>query len=479
MIETRLHAQSKASPTLSFTPVRGGVLRRKCVCGAAPGPTDECEACRTKKLQRQPGPSIINHPPPAGSGVPPIVHEVLGSPGQALDETTREFMESRFKHDFGDVRVHTDSRAAQSASAVNALAYTVGNNIAFGASQYAPETREGRWLLAHELDHVRHQHESPKASVDAFPVVTDPAAEHQADRAAESVLNNAGASPITGLATIGLQRTEPSSASPPARKIDYSKAERDNKKLAASIGWGTRLREIAGGAHASWADQWDAGAYAAFADLVYDFQISAGFAGKSVDGILGRNTWYRIAGLGEAMASITSVSQQKSAEVCFEASRERISRGHQMATGKALTFPEGANASTYEIILATRAGKMLDVDLAYRGTGAAGALVYLGLGTFVLEDHIWTGLLVPGAALQVWAHRASYDLLRTGEIEDAGTKKMRPLTGADADFFGTSAVFVRYTDSTFQEVEVRHFGRTEKWPKSDWEVWIAANPNVQ
>lgn len=150
-----------------------------------------------------------------------------------------------------------------------------------------------------------------------------------------------------------------------------------------------------------------------------------------------------------------------------------------MAKGTAFTFPEGANASTYEIILATRAGKMLQVDLDYRGSGAAGALVYLGLGHFILEDHIWSGLLVPGAALQVWAHRTSYELLRTGEIEDASTKKMRPLTKDDADFFGTSAVFVRYTDETFENVEVRHFGRTEKWSKSDWEVWIAANPNVQ
>jgi len=59
--------------------------------------------------------------------------------------------------DFGSVRVHTDSRAAASARALDATAYTIGNHIVFGPGKYAPQTIEGRTLLAHELTHVLQQ----------------------------------------------------------------------------------------------------------------------------------------------------------------------------------------------------------------------------------------------------------------------------------------------------------------------------------
>jgi hypothetical protein len=58
---------------------------------------------------------------------------------------------------FSGVRVHTDARAAESARAVGALAYTVGNNLVFGSGQYAPETLSGQRLLAHELTHTLQQ----------------------------------------------------------------------------------------------------------------------------------------------------------------------------------------------------------------------------------------------------------------------------------------------------------------------------------
>jgi hypothetical protein len=85
---------------------------------------------------------------------PPIVNEVLTSPGQPLDPASRAFMEPRFGHDFSQVRVHSDQRAAESASAIGASAYTVAPNIVFGAGQFAPHTTAGRMLLAHELTHV-------------------------------------------------------------------------------------------------------------------------------------------------------------------------------------------------------------------------------------------------------------------------------------------------------------------------------------
>jgi len=66
-------------------------------------------------------------------------------------------MEERFGHTFGQVRIHTDGQAAQSARDVHALAYTVGRDVVFGAGQYQPQTSAGRQLIAHELTHVVQQ----------------------------------------------------------------------------------------------------------------------------------------------------------------------------------------------------------------------------------------------------------------------------------------------------------------------------------
>jgi Domain of unknown function (DUF4157) len=122
-------------------------------------------------------------------GVPPIVHEVLKAPGQSLDDSTRGFMEARFAHDFSQVRVHTDSRAAESTQAVNAQAYTVGPNVVFGAGQFAPHTTSGRHLLAHELTHVVQQSQfSARQPLGLGPA--NDAYEQVAEHTADSVMNH-------------------------------------------------------------------------------------------------------------------------------------------------------------------------------------------------------------------------------------------------------------------------------------------------
>jgi len=68
-------------------------------------------------------------------------------------------MEPRLGYDFSRVRVHTDAKAAESAQAVNAKAYTVGSHLVFGSAHHAPHTISGKRLLAHELVHVTQQHE--------------------------------------------------------------------------------------------------------------------------------------------------------------------------------------------------------------------------------------------------------------------------------------------------------------------------------
>ncbi len=89
--------------------------------------------------------------------VPPSVDETLAQSGQPLDDHTQTFMESRFGHDFSQVRVHNNAKAAESAKGIKAKAYTVGQNIVFGAGEYAPRTTTGQKLLAHELTHTLQQ----------------------------------------------------------------------------------------------------------------------------------------------------------------------------------------------------------------------------------------------------------------------------------------------------------------------------------
>jgi outer membrane protein OmpA-like peptidoglycan-associated protein len=92
--------------------------------------------------------------PSAGlTSAPPIVHEVLSSSGQPLGTTERAFMEPRFGQDFSGVRIHTGAKAAESAAAVQARAYTVGNDIVFGGRESASDLP----VLAHELAHVVQQ----------------------------------------------------------------------------------------------------------------------------------------------------------------------------------------------------------------------------------------------------------------------------------------------------------------------------------
>jgi Domain of unknown function (DUF4157) len=133
----------------------GTSVQRKCSCGGAGGSGGECEQCKQenegKMLQRKAAGATQ-------SGVaPPVVQEVLNSPGRPLDRATRDFFEPRFGHDLSRVRIHTDALAAQSARSVNAAAYSVGGDMVFAERMFAPSSTEGRRLIAHELTHVLQQ----------------------------------------------------------------------------------------------------------------------------------------------------------------------------------------------------------------------------------------------------------------------------------------------------------------------------------
>jgi hypothetical protein len=203
-MSTHLQTLTKATSQLPFTPVRTGIMQRKCACGQHTVSGGDCEECR-KKNQGEMQQRAAVSPTPVNS-VPPIVHDVLSSPGQPLDAGTKAFMEPRFGHDFSGVRVHTDSRAAESAQVVNAQAYTVGRDVVFGTGQYAPGTSEGRRLVAHELTHVVQQR-SEAQSIGAMGSRGDPW-EYEAEGNASAVLTGQAASTTTGAGVPVLQRQE-------------------------------------------------------------------------------------------------------------------------------------------------------------------------------------------------------------------------------------------------------------------------------
>ncbi|MGO1500977.1 MAG: eCIS core domain-containing protein [Marinobacter sp.] len=189
----------------AVTPMSGRLLQRKCACGQHTPGGGQCAGCAEKKKLKQPlqaklqigeandsyeqeadrvadqvmrisKPSVgnatdylqakplvqrqVSNTQHGVNEVPSIVHDVLRSPGQPLDQAARDFMEPRFDHDLSKVKIHTDAKASGSTRSVNALAYTVGNHIVFRSGHYDSLSSRGRKLLAHELTHTIQQSDS-------------------------------------------------------------------------------------------------------------------------------------------------------------------------------------------------------------------------------------------------------------------------------------------------------------------------------
>ena len=129
-----------------------GIQRTCAPCAAGGPPCSKCQSENAEEnIQRKKSENALPQLALSNDSV-----QAFGV-GQPLDPVTRSFFESRFGYDFNEVRVHTSNAAADSAQSVNALAYTAGRNIVFGADQYKPSTDQGRRLLAHELTHVLQQ----------------------------------------------------------------------------------------------------------------------------------------------------------------------------------------------------------------------------------------------------------------------------------------------------------------------------------
>jgi hypothetical protein len=96
---------------------------------------------------------------------PNVAAGVPRSGGAPLPAEARAFFEPRLGHDLARVRIHADASAAQSARALQARAYTLGDHVVFDSGKYAPDTTAGRRLLAHELTHVVQQRQTGTAQI--------------------------------------------------------------------------------------------------------------------------------------------------------------------------------------------------------------------------------------------------------------------------------------------------------------------------
>jgi Domain of unknown function (DUF4157) len=231
------HPQTRR-PTPAVPSKAGPLLQRRCACGGALGRTGECENCRKKReatafqheSARESSSSLH------GVEAPPIVDEVLQSPSQPLDENTRDRMEARLGHDFSGVRVHVDSRAAESARAVGASAYTVSQHIVFSEGKFAPSSSEGQSLLAHELAHVVQQagrHHPPSGGI--LVGAENTPSEREAEQVAAGVAapERRGDIPVRMSSSLH-HRTLARQSDPQASKESEQKSDLRARRLAAS-----------------------------------------------------------------------------------------------------------------------------------------------------------------------------------------------------------------------------------------------------
>lgn len=157
------------------------------------------------------------------------VQSTLAFGGAPLAPQVCADMESRFGRDFSAVRVHDDARAHDSARAARAAAYTVGQDVVFGAGRYAPETAAGRHLLAHELAHTVQQGGLHRRSLDGLALGDDAGLEAEADRAAAAALRGADPAPLS---TLGLPRLSRADEAFPETEDGAARAALKKKGIA-------------------------------------------------------------------------------------------------------------------------------------------------------------------------------------------------------------------------------------------------------
>jgi Domain of unknown function (DUF4157)/Bacterial protein of unknown function (DUF922) len=216
--------QIKPPPRADNAVIGTNFLQRQCACGGTAEMSGSCAECAEKKLRRKPSGSMDRN---NFMEAPPLVREVLNAGGQPLEAAARQFFEHQFGHDFSRVRIHDDARAAESARAVNALAYTVGPDVVFASGRYAPHSIAGRKLLAHELTHVVQQSSAASAVISGFDRGASDPLERAADQLAEKITSKDSGAAVTQSAVLArlparsLQRYRVPSELPCSGVVDW------------------------------------------------------------------------------------------------------------------------------------------------------------------------------------------------------------------------------------------------------------------
>jgi hypothetical protein len=152
----RMQPQGKSATGEAPLEAQADGMAARVMSGAPAG--DRSFGDAAPSVRGQPGGVAPSQP----AGAPQIAQEAVRSPGRPLDPETRRFFEHRFEKNFGNVRIHTDERAAAAAKTVGARAFAAGEHLVFGANEYHPHGSEGRRLIAHELAHVVQQNRDPQ-----------------------------------------------------------------------------------------------------------------------------------------------------------------------------------------------------------------------------------------------------------------------------------------------------------------------------
>lgn len=314
--------------------------------------------------------------------------------GQPLPESIRAFFEPRFGHDFSQVRIHTDARAAESAQALNARAFTAGRDVIFGAGQYVPETNSGKKLLAHELTHmVQQNYIRVMGRLDSQPVAAKNL--HKDPSRIMSTLTNNISRQRTSFSLspqiVEQQRKSIHTLISPINLILQRQEETKEKKSKS-----TKTE-------------------------VLEFNRE-----KGVPSELGAKVLDIIEGQIENGIDVP--------EECVKASFVRIEEAYTELGGT--RFPPHGAIEVFEVIWnsATKSKYWKDKFhkqlKPYKGKGAAGAIFYAGLGYIVPWKKIWTDLQ-PGAVLQLWKNYSAYK-----DVRDKREVSRR----------GHSVIFVRYVE---------------------------------
>ncbi len=145
-------------PALSLSPIEDSIVARAIDPNdlADSQPVEEILGAVQRKATYGALPQAATQPT-AAPDLSQSIDGVCRSSGQPLPSESRQFMERRFGHSFGAVRIHADQIAGDLAHQLQARAFTTGNHVFFAPGEFQPDRTSGKHLLAHELAHVVQQ----------------------------------------------------------------------------------------------------------------------------------------------------------------------------------------------------------------------------------------------------------------------------------------------------------------------------------